>query len=355
MRKSTPTTMGIDLGDRWSHVHVVSPATGEVLSVRRVRTRIEDFEELFAGTQGLRVVLETGTHANWVARLAARHGHAVIVGQARRLRMIYQNPTKSDAVDAQMLADLGSTHPALLHPVTVRSERLQADLAVLRARERAVEARTKLVNAARGLAKSSGHRIATGSTECFPRRLLEGCPADLLPALRPLALAVAALTRAVHAYDREVKRLARGRYRKDVRALVQVPGVGELGALAFVLVVGDPGRFRRTRDVGAFLGLVPRRDQSGASDPQLPITKCGDPMLRRLLGQSAHWILGPFGKDTDLRRWGERRAGRGGKNDRRRALVGVTRRLAVLLLALWKSGDVYEPLRNAAAEAVTAA
>jgi transposase len=339
--------MGIDLGDRWSHVYARCGATGEILAERRVRTRQEDFEALFAGAGGMRIVLETGTHANWVARLAARHGHEVIVGQARRLRMIYENPSKSDAVDARMLADLGSTHPQLLHPVAVRDERTQADLAVLRARENLVQARTQLVNAARGLVKSQGHRLPAGSTKCFPRRAWEACPASLRPAVRPLLLAIASLTRQIRAADRAIHHLCCGRYAHDVARLLQVPGVGELAALGFVLIVGSPRRFRRSRDVGAFLGLVPRRDQSGTSDPQLPITKCGDPMLRRLLGQSAHWILGPFGEDCDLRRWAVRRAERGGKCAKRRAVVAVTRRLAVMLLALWRSGAVYEPLRNA--------
>lgn len=347
MQQSISETMGIDLGDRWSHVYALDRATGEVVAERRVRTRQADFEALFAGGRGMRVVLETGTHSNWVARLAQRHGHEVIVGQARRLRMIYENPTKSDAVDARMLADLGSTHPQLLHPVTVRDAQTQADLAVLRARESLVRARTRLVNCARGLAKSLGHRLPEGSTECLPRRAWDEGPAELVPALRPLLLAIASLTRQIRAMERAVRKLCRGRHRADVLRLLQVPGVGELTALGFVLLVGSPGRFRRNRDVGAFLGLVPRRDQSGASDPQLPITKCGDPMLRRLLGQSAHWILGPHAGDSDLRRWAERRAERGGKCAKRRAVVAVTRRLAVMLLALWRSGAAYEPLRNA--------
>jgi transposase len=351
MKQAITETMGIDLGDRWSHVYVLSTATGEVLAERRVRTRVDELTALFAGRAPMRVVLETGTHSNWVARLASRHGHEAIVGQARRLRMIYENPNKSDAVDARMLADLGSTHPQLLHPVKVRSEQIQTDLAVLRARENLVEARTKLVNAARGLAKSLGHVLPESSTESFPRKAWEDCPEGLRPALRPLLLSIASLTREIRAAEREVLRLCRGRYAEQVTPLLQVPGVAELTALAFVLVVGDPARFPRTRDLGAFLGLVPRRDQSGASDPQLPITKCGDPMLRRLLGQSAHWILGPFGRDCDLRRWGQGQVERRGKGGKGRVLVAVTRRLGVLLLALWKSGAPYEPLRNANARA----
>ena len=352
MRKSTCETMGIDLGDRFSHVYALSTRTGEVLGERRVRTRVEDLEELFVGVPRLRVVIETGTHSNWVARLAARHGHDVVVGQARRLRMIYENPTKSDAVDARMLAELGSTHPELLHPVKVRSERTQAHLAVLRARENLVTARTQLVNAARGLVKSLGHRLPKCSTRAFPRAAWQDCPTILAPALRPLLTSIAGLTRQIRAADREVSRLVREVYRRQTKRPLEVPGVGDIVALAFVLVVGDPTRFPKNRDVGAYLGLVPRRDQSGESDPQLPITKCGDAMLRRLLVQSAHHILGPLGKDSDLKRWGSARVERGGRNAKRRAVVAVARRLSVLLLALWKTDSAYELLRSPAPAAV---
>lgn len=347
MRKSTSETMGIDLGDRFSHVYAVSSRTGEVLGEKRVATRPADLEELFAGLPPMRIVLETGTHANWVARLAMRHGHDALVAQARRLRMIYENPNKSDAVDARMLAELGSTHPELLHPVKVRSEETSAHLALLRARDNLVEARTQLVNGARGLVKSLGHRLPECSTEAFPKKARTARPKILAAAVDPMLVAIAQITRQIRRMDREVERLADTRYAKETSRLREVPGVGALTALAFVLVVGDPARFPRNRDVGAFLGLVPRRDQSGASDPQLPITKCGDTLLRRLLVQSAHYILGPFGKDCDLRRWGEKRAERGGKSAKRRAAVAVARRLSVLLLTLWKRDAAYEPLRNA--------
>ena len=180
----------------------------------------------------------------------------------------------------------------------------------------------------------------------FPRTAWTSCPKILAPALRPLLASIAALTRQIRVADREVSRLMREVYRKETKRLLEVPGVGELIALAFVLVVGDPSRFPKNRDVGAYLGLVPRRDQSGESDPQLPITKCGDAMLRRLLVQGAQYVLGPFGPDSDLRRWGQARVERGGRNAKRRAVVAVARRLSVLLLALWKTDSAYEPLRR---------
>jgi len=115
---------------------------------------------------------------------------------------------------------------------------------------------------------------------------------------------------------------------------------------SYVLTLDDPKRFRRSRDVGGFLGLRPKQRDSGQSQPQLRITKEGDPYLRKLLVQGAHYILGWRGPDTDLRRWGLKLAARGGKNAKKRAVVAVARKLAVLLHRIWVSGENYEPLRH---------
>lgn len=352
MSKSIATTMGIDLGDRWSHVHVIDAGTGEIVEERRVRTRRADFEALLGGRQRMRVVIETGQQSNWVARLIERLGHEALVAQARRLRMIYQNPRKSDAVDAQMLAQLGSTHPELLHPVKVRSASVQAHLATLRSREVLVRSRTRLICSVRGQVKSFGGRIELHSSSAFPRKARAACPRELLPAIRPLLTAIAQLTRSIRTLDREIQRLCCEVYAKETRHLLEVPGVGSLTALTLVLIVGDPGRFGRVRDVGAYLGLVPRRDQSGECDRQLRISKCGDPMARRILVQAAHRILGPRGGDSDLRRWGLERASQGGKKGKRRIVVAVARRLAVTLVAIWKNDRVFQPFRTPVASTV---
>ena len=126
----------------------------------------------------------------------------------------------------------------------------------------------------------------------------------------------------------------------------QVEGIGPLTALTFVLTLEDPYRFEKSRSVGAYLGLVPAIDQSGDRDPQKRITKEGDEMLRKLLVGSSHYILGPFGSDSDLRRHGEKIASRGGKNAKKRAAVAVARKLAVLLHRLWVTAEVYDPLHN---------
>jgi len=113
-----------------------------------------------------------------------------------------------------------------------------------------------------------------------------------------------------------------------------------------MLVLGDQERFKKSRDVGPYLGLTPRKDDSGEYQPELRITKAGDGFMRRLLVCSAHYILGPFGPDTDLRHHGEKIAQTGKQKAKKRAVIAVARKLAVLLHRLWITGEEYEPLRN---------
>ena len=164
--------------------------------------------------------------------------------------------------------------------------------------------------------------------------------------MRPVLETNASLTERIKAYERKLEALAE-EHHPETKLLRQVRGVGPLSALAFVLTLEDPERFEKSRAVGAYLGLVPGKDQSGESDPGKRISGEGDEMLRRLLVSSAHYILGPFGPDSDLRRHGEKIAGRGGKNAKKRAVVAVARKLSVLLHRLWITGEAYEPLHNA--------
>jgi transposase len=173
--------------------------------------------------------------------------------------------------------------------------------------------------------------------------LAEPLSAPLQAALKPMLSEVESLSGHIREYDQQIEQLGKERY-PEVELLTQVHGVGTLTALTYVLTVEDPHRFRRSRDAGAYFGLRPRRKESGNSRPQLRITKEGDAYVRKLLVRCAHHILGPFGPDSDLRRWGLELAGHGGKNGKKRALVAVARKLAVLLHKLWVSGEVYEPL-----------
>ena len=349
-RKREEWFVGIDLGDKQSHYCVLNEK-GEVVKRDQVATTREGFRRVFGGLQGARMAMETGTHSCWASWLLKELGHSVVVANARELRKISQSQQKTDRHDAEVLARLLRADLKLLGPVEHRELEAQEDLAVLRARDALVGARTALINTARGLAKSLGHRLPTCSAESFARQAGARVPAGLEPALRPLLETVAGLSEQIRTYDRRIERLARSRY-PETELLEQVHGVGTLTATAFVLRLGNKHRFHRSRDVGAYLGLVPRQDQSGEQDRQLPITKAGDGYLRRLLVGSAHYILGPFGPDCNLRRKGLELAARGGKNAKKRAVVAVARRLAVLLHHLWVSGEVYEPLYQKQAAAV---
>jgi transposase len=243
--------------------------------------------------------------------------------------------------------------PELLGDVHHRSLDDQADVAVLRARDLCVRMRTKCVQHVRGTLKAFGLRARSCSAKTFHQAAREAVPQDLEPALGPILDQLAELELRIRHFDRQIEQVAHLRYPEAAR-LRQVCGVGALTSLAFVLTVDDPTRFEKSRTVGSWVGLCPRVLASGDQDPQLSISKTGSSYLRRLLVQSAQYVLGPFGKDSDLRRYGLRLCERGGKAARRRAVVAVARRLAVLLHRLWVSGVPYDALRNTERAPVTA-
>ncbi|MGH2356895.1 MAG: IS110 family transposase [Candidatus Limnocylindria bacterium] len=339
-------TVGRDLGDRSTALCALD-AQGEVVATERLRTTPAALERHFTALPHGRIVLEVGTHSPWVSRLLERLGHEVLVANARQLRLIYGSDRKSDRVDAETLARLGRLDPALLKPIRHRGAEAQGDLAQLRARDALVRTRTLLINHVRGAVKAWGARLPASSAPAFVGKVAPSVPPELRSALEPLLDLITALTPAIRGMERQLERVAPERYPETAR-LRQPSGVGLLTALGYGLTLEDPRRFRQSRAVGPYLGLCPRRDQSGERDAQWRITKRGDAMLRRLLVSGAQYILGPFGPDTDLRRWGLRLAARGGKNAKKRAVVAVARKLATLLHRLWVSGAVYQPLRAAA-------
>ena len=344
-------TLGIDLGDRTSEMCVVT-SDGQVR--RRLRAAMTEprLRKVLSGFERCRVVMEVGTHSPWVSRLATELGHEVIVANPRKVRLISHNEDKNDRIDAEILARLGRVDPQLLHPIRHRGEQAQRDRALLGVRDGLVRSRAAWVTQARGQAKALGLRLPRCTTEGFASRMRKEGLEEAYPGLSVLVEQIHQLTQQIRILERQIERLCETRY-PETALLRQVSGVGALTALAYVLTLEDPKRFRRSRQVGAYLGLRPRRRQSGKGDPLLRITKAGDPFLRRLLVQCAHYILGPFGPDTDLRRFGQRLIARGGRAARKKALVAVARKLAVLLHRLWITGEEYEPLR--AAEAAEAA
>jgi transposase len=337
-------TIGLDLGDRSSFYCVLNGA-GEVILEEKVATSPEAMRKSFGKMPQSRIALETGTHSPWVSRLLSELGHEAIVAHARNVRLIGESRRKDDRRDAQALARLARIDPQLLSPIQHRSAQAQADLSVVRARYALVRARTALVCAARGLTKSFGERIRGRAPKAFKPAMGETLSPQLQVALSPLFGALETITARIHEYDAQIEKLAEESY-PEVALLKQVKGVGTLIALTYILTLEDPRRFRKSRDAGCYVGLQPGRRNSGQCEPQLHITREGDSYLRMVLVQGAQHILGPFGEDSDLRRWGLKLAEHGGKSGKKRAIIAVARKLAVLLHHLWISCEAYEPLHN---------
>jgi transposase len=338
-------TAGVDLGDKYSYLCLLDTDGGEVIEEGRLRTTPEAFRRRFSSEQPMRIAIEAGTHSPWVSRLLEECGHEVLVANSRKTRLIYANKRKTDEVDAENLARLARVDPKLLYPLKHRGEASQAHMAIIRSREALVGTRTQLVNHVRGAVKSFGARLPKCPARSFHKRAAEHIPEALRPALEPILEQIGSLTERIGQYNRKLETISKEHY-PETELLRQVEGIGPLTALTFVLTLEDPYRFEKSRSVGAYLGLVPTTDRSGERDPQKRISKEGDEMLRKLLVGSAHYVLGPFGSDSDLRRHGQKIASRGAKNSKKRAVVAVARKLSVLLHHLWVSGEVYDPLYN---------
>jgi transposase len=340
-------TVGIDLSDRKS-AYCVMDAERRVIRRDVVAMTRASLAEAFAKGPRQRMVIEAGTHSPWVSRTLEGLGHDVIVANPRKVAWISKDSVKTDRNDAEKLARLGAMDVNLLHPIRHRGERTQEDLAVARARDLTVTMRTRLVNSIRAVVKTSGEVLPRCSAESFPKKVRGHVPEGLRAALDPLVALVDVVNAAIAQYDREIERIAQARY-PEAEHLRQVPGVGPLTSLVYVLTLEDPKRFRDSRRVPAYFGLVPRKRQSGDRDPQQSISKTGNAAMRRLLVMSAQYLLGPNRPDTDLRRWGLTLAQRGGPRGKKRAVVAVARKLAVVLHRLWQTGKDYVPLREPAA------
>lgn len=335
-------TIGMDLGDK-NHIAVVLDSDGNEIACSKVINTKVMVKRFFQAYQGATVAIEAGTHSPWISRLLEDLDCRVYVGNPYKLRVIWDSIDKSDERDARMLATVCRIEPKLLWPVRHRDMKAHNDLEVIKARDMLVQSRTKLINHVRSVVKGTGERLPKCSAASFAGRSINLVPEMLLPALKPLIDTISDITDRIRELDKQINKLNVDQY-PETQALQQVQGVGPITALAYVLTIEDPSRFIKGRMVGPYLGLTPRRDQSGDTEKQLPITKAGNAYLRKLLVGCAHYIIGPFGPDSDLRRHGLTIAARGGKNARKRAAVAVARKLSVLLYRLWVSRQEYEPL-----------
>jgi transposase len=345
-------TIGIDLGDQTSRYCILDEA-GEIVSEERVATTKEGLESLFGKMAGSRVAMEVGTHSPWVSRLLKTMGHEVIVANAHKVRLITQSVQKNDRIDARQLARLARVDRKLLSPIQHRGEQAQKDLAVIRGRGELMAARTHLINTARGLVKPLGERLKKCDADQVGIEMGGGLSESAQAVIGPLLKSVEEISEQIGKYDEQLEEITE-RY-PEAKLLQQVYGVGPLIGLAFVLTLEEADRFEHSRDVGPYLGLTPKQRESGESQPELGISKAGDGLLRSLLVQGAHCLLRKGAPDSDLRKWGMGKMGKGGKRAKKRAIVAVARKLAVLLHHLWSTGEVYDPHYNRkAAEAAAA-
>ena len=335
------------MGDRTSRYCILDEA-GEVVSEDQLPTSKTGFSSLLEKMPRSRVALEVGTHSPWASWHIASLGHEVIVANPHKVKLITQSVRKNDRIDAQQLARLARVDPKLLSPIRHRGAEAQADLAVIRARAELMEARTGLINSARGLAKPMGERLKKCDADQVKEEMADGLCARVRMVIGPLLKSVEAISEQIGEYDRKIEEIAK-RY-PETELLTQVYGVGTLIALSYLLTIEDAQRFEHSRDVGPYLGLTRKQRDSGDSEPELGISKSGDRLLRSLLVQGAHCILRRGAPDSDLRAWGLAKlenSGRKGKQKRKKkAVVAVARKLAVLLHRLWVTGEVYDPLYN---------
>ncbi len=333
-------TIGLDLGER-SHYVCVLDATGQILHEGPLLNDRVALALLLTRHPAATVALEAGTHSPWISRYLTGLGATVIVANPRKLHAISRHERKCDRRDAVMLARLARADAALLHPLQHGTAQAQHDLLGLKLRDSLVRTRVNLINTVRFTLKSLGHVVSNPSSESFHKNILTAVPADCLPVVAPVLAVLTLITEQIKTLERDLVARSKRDYPVTQR-LQQIAGVGPLTALCFVLKIGEPTRFGRSRDVGPYLGLCPGRDQSGGTDKQLRISKCGDGLLRRLLVSAAHYILGPFGPACALRAYGQHLIGTSVR-EKKRAVVAVARKLAVLLLSLWKHGTDYEP------------
>ena len=349
--KQEELTIGLDLGDRQTHVCILS-AKGDVLLAEKLNTTKTGFNSLFESLAPTRVALEAGTHSPWASRHLQSLGHEVIVANPRQVQLITESARKNDRIDAEKLARLARVDPKLLSPIHHRSEQAQLDLAHIRAREHMVYSRTGFINSARGQAKSLGVRLESCDADQVSKEMSKHFSEEIQAVLNPLLELAAVITAQIKEADQRIQQIAK-RY-PVIELLTPIWGVGTLTALAFVLTLGEQQRFDTSRQVGSYLGLTPGQSQSGKSDPQQRITKQGDRTMRWLLVQCAHCIVRRDAPDSDLKRWGLRKIdglknGKG-KPRKKKVIVAVARKLGVLMHHLWTNGEVYDPLYNAKAQ-----
>lgn len=331
------TIIGVDLGDIKHAICVTDKNGGAILKEYFITKLMNTYPNSL-------VAIEVGTHSPWISRFLNELGAEVVVAKARKLRAIYTNERKCDELDARMLAKIARLDIDLLYPIKHGTEDQQRDSLLIKLRNSLTKQRVSNVLTVRFTLKSLGIRLKSVSTSAFAnnaRKQLADQP-EILRLIDSTLIILDALNEQLKRLDKQIVELIDRKY-PAAQQLRKIPGVGPITSLAFVLHISNPESFNKPRDVGAYLGLVPRRDQSGKIDKQLPISKTGNTYLRCLLVQASQYILGHFGPDCDLKTHGLKLASRGGKAAKRKAVVATARKLSVIMLTLWQNQSDYNP------------
>ncbi len=342
-RKSEKVYIGMDVSQKTIEMYAVcgDKKAADIPKIETNKEAIGTFLNELPDPSRVCIVMETGTHSGWMSRYIESRGFEVIVAHARDLALIYCSDKKNDKIDAEKLARLAQADKSLLHPIQHMSEERQRDLTVLKSRELLVAQRTKIVNSIRGQLRSLGYSDKGFTVENM-KNAYDLLPDEIKDLFAPLLQSLNMISHGIKTYDQKINQLCK-KY-SATKIVRQITGIGPIISLAFVLIVGNPKRFRNISSISSYFGLAPKQDQSGETDKQLSISKSGNKLMRRLLVQGSQYIMGSFGPDCDLRRFGERIAARGGPIAKRKAKVAVARKLATVMLTRWKTPDIaYDP------------
>jgi transposase len=333
--------IGIDIGDKKNFVCILNNK-GEILFRKEILNNKEQMEEYFESIEKASIVFEVGSHSPWISRLLVAIGHDVFICNPRRLATVSQNLKKSDEEDCLILAQLLLTGKHLLKQVRHANEDKMRDFLLIKSRRALIKCRTILINTARGIVKSFGERISPNlSADAFHKYAGDTLKKETLEKIKDLIEVIGKTTEQILKYEKNIDAIIKKKY-PTAQLLQSINGVGPLTSLAFVLTIDDPKKFAKSRSVGAFLGLVPRRDQSGNNDKQLPITKAGSKLLRSLLINCANYILSSKGEDNQIKRFGLKIKGDGtSKSRNNKAKVAVARKLSVIMHQLWVSNKPF--------------
>lgn len=336
-------TIGIDLGDKSHHFSIIN-AKGIIETRGTLPNKREVMAEFCTKWKGSRAIIECGAQSPWISHFLSEQGMEVVVANPRNVKLISASNSKTDRKDADLLARLGRADIQLLSPIIHRSMQSQEDLCYVRVRDSLVSERIALSNSIRGHLKALGYTPPSACTETIAKHCREQLKGSALRLVNPFCKVLDTLNAQIKALDKKIHAML-AQY-PEAERLTEVYGVGPITAVSFVLTIDNPDRFDRNRDLGSFLGMVPKKDQSGAVDKKLGITKAGDKLLRRLLVGCAQCILKEGAPESDLKDLGQRMIANGRENKKKQAVVAIARRLGILLLSLWKSGQTYDPTRN---------